>query len=139
MSKQPEFLSKNMSDMTDAEWESICDGCGLCCQVRYIDEDTDEIVLSNEACRYLCLKSNRCSDYQNRLQNQPLCAKITPENIHELDWLPHTCGYRLVANNEDLPEWHPLISGDPKSVHTHPESPSMLGALIHEDEEWDDD
>jgi uncharacterized cysteine cluster protein YcgN (CxxCxxCC family) len=139
MNKQPDFLSKDMHSMTSAEWESICDGCGLCCQVRYQDEDTDEIVLSNEACKFLCLNSHRCSDYANRLKNQPNCAKITPDNIHGLDWLPSTCGYRLVAFGHDLQDWHPLISGDPMSVHTHEDSPSMKGYLIHEDEEDDDE
>ncbi len=87
---QPAFLSKPMTQMTPEEWESICDGCGLCCQVRLEDEDTGEIALSNIACNYLCLKSHQCKDYAHRLQNVEGCAKITPENIHTLDWLHFT-------------------------------------------------
>lgn len=136
--KQPDFLKKPMSEMSGAEWESICDGCGLCCQVRLEDEDTGEICLSNIACRYLCLETNRCSDYANRLKNVPLCAKITPENVSELEWLPHTCGYRLVAVGRPLPAWHHLICGDPERVHT--DGPSMRGDLISEDEaDFEDD
>jgi uncharacterized cysteine cluster protein YcgN (CxxCxxCC family) len=133
---QPKFLSKAMSEMSPTEWESLCDGCGLCCQIRVQDEDTDEIALSNVACRFLCLDSLRCSDYANRQKNVPDCIKVTPQNIHELHWLPHTCGYRVVARGEKLPSWHPLVCGDPKRVHTS--GPSMKGTLVSEDEaDWE--
>ncbi len=134
--QQPAFLAKPMEEMTVSEWESICDGCGLCCQVRVEDEDSGEIALTNVACRYLCLKSHQCADYANRQRNVPDCVKVTPENIHELTWLPHTCGYRLVAGGYDLPEWHHLICGDRQQVHK--KGPSMKGGLISEDEaEWE--
>ena len=32
-------------------------------------------------------------------------------------WLPQTCAYRLVAEGKPLFDWHPLISGDPDTVH----------------------
>lgn len=132
---QPDFLKKPMTEMTQAEWESLCDGCGLCCQIRVQDEDTDEIALSNVACRYLCLKTHACTDYANRQQNVPDCIKVTPHNVHELDWLPYTCGYRVVARGEKLASWHPLVCGDRKRVHRT--GPSMLGSLISEDEaDW---
>jgi len=35
----------------------------------------------------------------------------------EYTWLPTTCAYRLLADGEPLPDWHPLLSGDPNSVH----------------------
>jgi len=35
-----------------------------------------------------------------------------------LDWLPESCAYRRVYFKKPLPEWHPLLSGDPLSVHT---------------------
>lgn len=132
MAVQPAFLNKPMHEMTPQEWESLCDGCGLCCQIRLEDEDTGEVVLSNIACNFLDLSCNRCSDYANRLMNVPDCVKISPDTVTTLNWLPHTCAYRLVAAGEPLPEWHPLISGDPGTVHT--EGPSMLGEIIHEDE-----
>lgn len=136
MAIQPDFIRKPLEEMSEAEWESLCDGCGLCCQIRLEDVDTGEIALSTVACRYLCLESHRCTDYANRQQNVPDCVKVTPQNVHALDWLPHTCAYRLVAHGHDLPDWHPLICGDPGRVHTH--GPSMLGATISEDDaEWD--
>lgn len=136
MSAQPAFLKKPLAKMSTKEWESLCDGCGLCCQIRIEDEDTGEIALSNVACRYLDLCSHQCSDYVNRQKNVPDCAKVTPENVKQLDWLPHTCGYRLVAFGEDLPDWHPLICGESERVHT--DGPSMRGSIISEDEaEWE--
>jgi uncharacterized cysteine cluster protein YcgN (CxxCxxCC family) len=133
---QPAFLSKPIAEMTDAEWESLCDGCGLCCQMRVEDEDSGEQALSNVACRYLRLDDHRCGDYANRQSNVPDCAKVTVENILSLDWLPHTCGYRLAAFGRPLPAWHHLVCGDPMRVHTR--GPSMLGSVVSEDEaDWE--
>jgi uncharacterized cysteine cluster protein YcgN (CxxCxxCC family) len=134
--KQPDFLKKPLAELTEAEWESLCDGCGLCCQIRVEDEDTGEVALSNVACRLLCLDSHRCRDYEDRRVLVPDCVKVTPENVLALDWLPTTCGYRLAAFGQALPRWHHLISGDRSAVHRR--GPSMLGALISEDEaDWD--
>lgn len=123
--------------MTPAEWEQLCDGCGLCCQIRVEDEDTGAIALSDAACRLLDLCTHRCSDYPGRQGRVPDCVKITPANVRALNWLPHTCAYRLVAFGFDLPRWHHLVCGDPERVHTH--GPSMRGALVSEDEvDWDE-
>jgi uncharacterized cysteine cluster protein YcgN (CxxCxxCC family) len=133
--KQPDFLSKPLAEMTDAEWESLCDGCGLCCQIRVEDEETGEIALSNVACRLLCLDTHLCGDYANRARIVPDCVKVTPETVMALDWLPSTCGYRLAAFGMPLPKWHHLICGDRARVHRR--GPSMLGSLISEDEaDW---
>ncbi len=129
---QPDFLSRPMDKLTAEEWESICDGCGLCCQVTEEDEDTSELTQTNVACRYLCLESHLCKDYLNRQSNVENCVKVTPENIDSLYWLPPTCGYKLVSHGMDLPKWHHLICGDKNRVHTH--GPSMLGDIISEDD-----
>ena len=135
---QPEFLAKPIMQMTAPEWESLCDGCGLCCQIRIEDSDTGKMTLSNVACRLLCLNSHQCSNYANRQALVPDCVKITPENVHQLNWLPHTCAYRLVAGGYDLPEWHYLVCGDRQRVHSD-EGSSMLGETIsEEDVDWDD-
>jgi uncharacterized cysteine cluster protein YcgN (CxxCxxCC family) len=133
---QPDFLSKPLADMSATEWESLCDGCGLCCQIRVEDEDTGEIALSNVACRLLCLDTHRCGDYANRKARVPDCVQVTPDNVHSLDWLPHSCGYRLAAQGLPLPKWHRLVCGDPARVHS--DGPSMLGSLISEDDaDWE--
>lgn len=127
---QPDFINKPLAEMTKEEWESLCDGCGLCCQLRLQDEDTDEIVLSNIACDFLDLKTCKCSDYANRQRNVADCVQITPENVAELDWLPVTCGYRLVWGGYELPQWHHLVCGSRTKVHT--KGPSMRGELVHQ-------
>lgn len=134
--QQPDFLQKPLDEMTDAEWESLCDGCGLCCQIRVEDPDTAEVALSNVACRYLCLKTHTCSDYLNRQYNVEDCVKVTPQNVMELDWLPHTCAYRLAAFGQPLPKWHHLVCGDRSRVHR--QGPSMRGSVISEDDaDWE--
>lgn len=133
---QPAFLSKPLREMSEAEWESLCDGCGLCCQIRVEDEDTGEMALTNVACWLLDVNSHQCCDYPNRKSKVPDCVKITPDNVEELTWLPRTCGYRLVAAGEGLPDWHPLICGERERVHA--EGPSMRGMLVSEDEaDWE--
>lgn len=126
-SKQPEFLEKPIFEMTDDEWESLCDGCGLCCQHSIEDEDVGGFSLTNRACEFLCLDTHLCSDYANRFENQPDCVKVTPENVSDMGWLPYSCAYRLVANGVDLPEWHYLICGDKDRVHK--EGISMKGGV----------
>lgn len=130
------WREKPMAAMTAIEWEQLCDGCGLCCQIRVEDEDTGEIALTDAACRLLDLCTHRCSDYANRQRRVQDCVKVTPENVRGLDWLPHSCAYRLVAFGHDLPDWHHLVCGDRARVHE--DGPSMLGDLVSEDEvEWD--
>jgi uncharacterized cysteine cluster protein YcgN (CxxCxxCC family) len=132
------WLEKPMAEMSEEEWESLCDGCALCCQIRVEDIDTGEIALSNAACRLLDLQTHRCLDYANRKARVPDCVKVTPDNVHDLNWLPHSCAYRLVADGHDLPDWHHLKSGDREQVHI--DGPSMLGELVNEDDvEWPDD
>ena len=133
----PFWRTKALQDMTSEEWESLCDRCGLCCQIRLEDEDSGEIALSDVACRFLDLCTHRCKDYANRQTNVPDCVKVTPANVHDLTWLPHSCAYRLIAGGNDLPDWHHLLSGDRDTVHR--DGPSMRGELVGEDEvDWRD-
>lgn len=113
----PFWKTKTLEEMSAVEWESLCDGCGKCCLAKLEDEDTGEIHWTSVACRLFDAKSCRCHDYANRLAQVSDCVQLTPRNVRTISWLPSTCAYRLVANGEDLADWHPLISGDRKSVH----------------------
>jgi len=116
-----------LEEMSAAEWEALCDGCGKCCMSKLIDDDTDEIYYTTVACELFDEGSCRCVDYANRQARVPDCVQLTPENVRTIPWLPKTCAYRLVAEGRPLYAWHPLISGDPGSVHEA--SMSMRGRV----------
>ena len=111
------FWEAPLKSLNREEWEALCDGCGKCCLHKLEDEDTGELHPTNIACRLLDRRSGRCSDYKHRHAYVPECVRLTPAKLHQLDWLPSTCAYRLLADGEPLPDWHPLITGDPESVH----------------------
>jgi uncharacterized cysteine cluster protein YcgN (CxxCxxCC family) len=118
MTRKPFWRTKTLEQMTPAEWESLCDGCGLCCLIRFEDEDTGEIIPTRVACKLFDSQLCRCSDYADRKAHVPDCIKLTPGNIEDLQWMPKSCAYRRLHEGRDLASWHPLVSGDPESVHT---------------------
>jgi uncharacterized cysteine cluster protein YcgN (CxxCxxCC family) len=113
----PFWKTKSLAEMTQEEWESLCDGCGRCCLLKLEDEDTEEIVYTRLACKLLDIGACRCKSYETRREKVPDCVQLTPEAAKDLAWLPPTCAYRLVARGEDLAWWHPLVSGDAETVH----------------------
>ena len=117
MPEKPFWEVKRLQDMSPAEWESLCDGCGLCCLIRYEDEVTGEVIPTRVHCRLFDSQLCRCSDYDNRKAHVPDCIKLTPWNIEALAWMPMSCAYRRLHEGKTLPRWHPLITGDPESVH----------------------
>ena len=116
MSDKPFWETKTLFEMDAQEWESLCDGCGRCCLVRFEDEDTGEVVPTRAACRLFDAELCRCSDYENRRDHVPDCIKLTPHEVANLTWMPTTCAYRRLHEGRGLADWHPLVSGDPKSV-----------------------
>jgi len=131
MDAKPFWKAKPLAKMTKAEWESLCDGCGRCCLNKLEDWDTGEIVWTSIACRLLDDQSCRCTDYENRQATVPDCIGLTPKQVDEITWLPPTCGYRLIAEGADLYWWHPLVSGDPETVHEA--GVSVRGRTVSED------
>ena len=117
MDSTPFWATKRLDEMSAAEWESLCDGCGLCCVLRVEDEDTGEITPTRVHCRLFDPERCACTDYANRKTHVPDCIKLTPWNIEALGWMPKSCAYRRVHEGRPLTAWHPLVSGDPESVH----------------------
>ena len=115
--KAPFWRSKTLGEMTQGEWESLCDGCGRCCLNKLTDIDTNETVFTSVRCRLFNEATCRCADYAHRQQRVDDCERLTPRNVRRLAWLPPTCAYKLVAEGKDLPWWHPLVSGSAETVH----------------------
>ncbi len=104
--------------MTLKEWEALCDGCGKCCLNKLEDEDSGEVALTRVACRLFDDSTCRCGQYPIRHQFVPECVVLKPQNMdRNLYWIPQTCAYKLLWTGQKLRDWHPLISGDPQTVH----------------------
>lgn len=113
----PFWQRKRLHEMTQQEWESLCDGCGKCCLVKLEDADTAEVFYTDLACRYMDQGNCACTVYDTRLAKVPECTVLTPDTIADFYWLPFTCAYRTLAESRPLADWHPLRSGDPDTVH----------------------
>ena len=108
---------KSLAEMSKSEWESLCDGCALCCLQKLEDEETGDVYFTDVACRLLDTDTCRCTDYPARAKKVATCLVLAADEPAEFHWLPGSCAYRLLAEGNDLPEWHPLRAGDPNSVH----------------------
>lgn len=127
--------------MTGDEWEALCDGCGKCCLNKLEYEDTAEVAFTRVACRLLDCDTCRCGHYETRRNYVPECVQLTPKSLPKVAyWLPKTCAYKLLHDGRPLYPWHPLISGDPASVHAA--GVSVRGWAISEvtvdEDDWED-
>lgn len=113
----PFWKEKPLTELSQSEWESLCDGCGKCCLHKLENDKTAVISFTRVACRLLDLETCRCTQYAKRTVVVPDCIKVRPDIIQNLTWMPATCAYRLLANDQELPAWHPLVSGNSESVH----------------------
>ena len=135
--QRPFWKMKSLTQMSREEWESLCDGCGKCCLVQLEDEETGTRDFTDVSCKLLDIGACRCSDYDNRAARVPSCVVLSPINIADVYFMPRTCAYRLLAEGEDLPDWHPLVTGDPES--THRAGYSVRGQTVSETEVDEDD
>lgn len=140
MADQVFWRRKTLEQMTAEEWESLCDGCGKCCLHKLEDEDTGEIYYTDVACRYLDSEGCHCQAYDQRKALVPDCVVLKPTDVREFHWLPSTCAYRLISEGRPLPDWHPLVSGDPATVVNA--GVSVAGRIRSEDqvaeEDWEE-
>ena len=129
-----------LSKMTTPEWEALCDGCGKCCLNKIEFEDDGEVAYTNIACRLFDNDTCRCADYPNRKRHVPECVLLTPKTLAKsVYWMPATCAYKLLWQGRPLPEWHPLLTGDPETTHTAPGA--IRGMTVSEltvpEEDWE--
>ncbi len=131
--------TKTLEQMTAQEWESLCDGCARCCLIKLEDIDSGDVYFTQIVCELLDQQTCRCTHYAERSKRVPTCVTLTPDKTRELDWMPDTCAYRMLAEGKSLPEWHPLVSGTPASVIAA--GVSVRGQVISETEvpesEWE--
>jgi len=124
------FREKKLDELSDDEWEQLCDGCGLCCMHKFEDEDSGEVLYTDVACRLFDADTCRCTNYAQRIKQVPECMNIRAFTDEQYGWLPDTCAYRLRHEGKPLFSWHPLLTGDAESVHRA--GVSMQGRCIPE-------
>ena len=135
--KQPFWMEKTLEELTPQEWEALCDGCGKCCLHKLTDPDSGHVYYTNVICRFIDLTTCLCSDYSNRYTLTKDCVHMTPKLVQEANWLPKSCAYRRIALGQGLAWWHPLVSGDPRSVGMA--GISILDKVVKDDEVDQDD
>jgi len=127
----PFWETKTLEELSTEEWESLCDDCAKCCLHKLEDVDSGVVYYTNVVCRYLDMDTGLCTDYEHRHELVPDCVFLTPEMVRNVNWLPKSCAYRRIAEGRGLAWWHPLVSGDEKSVRMA--GISILGKAISED------
>ena len=114
---KPFWETKTLDDMSQDEWESLCDGCGRCCLHKLEDIDTGLYFYTDVACRLLNSETCQCMNYPERRSLVQDCVMITSDSSEQFDWLPLSCAYRRLFEGRSLEWWHPLVSGDTDTVH----------------------
>lgn len=127
---RPFWQRKRLADLSWPEWEALCDGCGQCCRHKLEDADSGEVFPTRIGCQLLDTESCQCSDYNNRHASVPDCIQLTVEKVAQYHWLPHSCAYRRLYEGKSLEWWHPLVSGNPETVHQA--GISVRGKLVNE-------
>ena len=135
---QNKFWKTTPLDQLDqGQWESLCDGCGKCCVIKLEDAETSEVHYTDVSCKLLDCQTAKCTKYAERKTHVPDCVLLTPDNLNMLSWMPKSCAYRLIHENKNLPDWHPLVTGNPDS--TRLAGHSVAARVISEAEIDDDD
>jgi len=122
--------TKALAELDAEEWERLCDRCGRCCLLKLEDAASGQVAYTAVACKLLDIERVRCTDYARRRQRVADCVALDADLAAAIAWLPATCAYRLRAEGKPLPDWHPLVSGDPRSVRAA--GISIAGRVVSE-------
>jgi uncharacterized cysteine cluster protein YcgN (CxxCxxCC family) len=131
-----------LENMSEKEWEGICDGCAKCCLHKFIDDEEvtqaaptehiqqgEKIHYTNIACGLLNTKTCACTQYSERTNLVPECVKLTKDNLQDIFFMPHSCSYRRLYEDRGLPSWHPLLNKGKKSA-MHKSGMSVRGKTV---------
>ena len=83
-----------LDELNHSEWEALCDGCGSCCLIKFIDEDEngdvdEELVeYTDVACKLMDCATGYCQHYATRQHYVPDCIQLTPDKLPTMMWLP---------------------------------------------------
>ena len=127
---------KSLAELTQSEWESLCDGCALCCLHKLEDEENGDVYFTDIACKQLDIETCRCVDYAARARLVSMCLVLKADEPEAFQWLPGTCAYRILARGGTLPEWHYLVSGDRDAVHDLGISAKSRAVSENETSQW---
>lgn len=136
--------TKQLEEMNDSEWESLCDGCGKCCLHKFIDDEEIEVAettdvinpgesvhYTNIVCSYLNTKTCSCTQYEKRTELVPECVKLTKDNLKDIFFMPPSCTYRRLHEGRGMPSWHPLLNRGKKTA-MHKAGMSVRSKTIYE-------
>jgi uncharacterized cysteine cluster protein YcgN (CxxCxxCC family) len=80
------------SDMSEQEWDDLCERCGVCCFEK-IEDENGTIFFTQTPCRYLDIDTRLCKIYDRRFEINPECVKLSPQMIGKIPWLHDRCAY----------------------------------------------
>lgn len=116
---RPQFWSRfALHELNHSEWEALCDGCGSCCLIKYVDEDEDgnvdeeQVEYTDVACQLMNCATGYCQHYDTRQEYVPDCIQLTIDKLPKMMWLPAHCAYKRLYKGQSLPEWHLLLTRD---------------------------
>lgn len=110
---RPQFWERfTLAELNHSEWEALCDGCGSCCLIKYIDNDDDEemVEYTDVTCQLMDCATGYCQHYDKRQEYVPDCIQLTMENLPQMMWLPSHCAYKRLYKGQNLPSWHLLLT-----------------------------
>jgi len=141
------WLNTRLEEMTQTQWEAICDGCAKCCLHKFIDDETvtqeddfkptdvlrdgEELLFTNIACHLLHTKTCACTQYDKRSTLVPDCVTLSKENLKQIFYMPKSCSYRRLHEGRGLASWHPLLNKG-KKTQMHALGVTVRGRTVNE-------
>ena len=87
------IINTPLEELSEQEWEALCDNCGRCCLVKLEDDETDEVFYTNIVCGLYDIEQGQCSNSLKRKETFP--GSVVNSRVGDaLDsQLPDTCAY----------------------------------------------